>query len=239
MFDLTELESYKEGNRLEVKKALGRDGQGELPRSVWETVSVFANTSGGVIALGVTERKDDGSFFVHGIPMAGKVLDDFWNAALSEDKVSTRFMKDSDATVETVDGKDIVVIRVPWVDRFTRPVYIDNKIFGGWEWAGYGEPSYDVAFGPDRTTLTLPLVSADSTGEDRQKSAEIGRNGDGSAKSAIIAHLSQFGPTKRAELESVTGLGTSRVNDLLRDLIADGVVVAEGATRSRRYRLAE
>ena len=60
MFDLNELKSYKEGNRLEVKKALGRDGQGELPRSVWETVSAFANTAGGVIVLGVTERKEDG-----------------------------------------------------------------------------------------------------------------------------------------------------------------------------------
>ena len=63
------------------------------------------------------EKQEDGSFVVHGIPRAGKVLDDFWNAALSEDKLSARFMRDSDATVETVDGKDIVVIRVPWVDR--------------------------------------------------------------------------------------------------------------------------
>ena len=131
MFDLNELKSYKEGNRLEVKKALGRDGQGELPRSVWETVSAFANTAGGVIVLGVTERKEDGSFVVHGIPRAGKVLDDFWNAALSEDKLSARFMRHSDATVETVDGKDVVVIRVPWVDRHARPVYIDNSSFGG------------------------------------------------------------------------------------------------------------
>lgn len=131
MFDLDELKTYKEGNRLEAKRALGRDGQGELPRSVWETVSAFANTSGGVIVLGVTERKEDGSFVVHGIPEAGKVLDDFWNAALSGKKLSARFLSDADATVETVDGKDVVVIRVPWVDRFTRPVYIDDKIFGG------------------------------------------------------------------------------------------------------------
>ena len=131
MFDLNELKTYREGNRLEAKRALGRDGQGELPRSVWETVSAFANTAGGVIVLGVSERRDDGSFVVHGIPKAEKVLDDFWNAALSEDKLSARFMKDADATVETVEGKDIVVIRVPWVDRYTRPVYIDNSIFGG------------------------------------------------------------------------------------------------------------
>ena len=130
MFDLNELKTYREGNRLEAKKALGRDGQGELPRSVWETVSAFANTAGGIIVLGVSERRD-GSSVVHGIPKAGKVLDDFWNAALSEDKLSARFMKDADATVETVEGKDIVVIRVPWVDRYTRPAYIENSIFGG------------------------------------------------------------------------------------------------------------
>ena len=131
MFDLSELKTYREGNRLEAKKALGRDGQGELPRSVWETLSAFANTAGGVIVLGVTERRDDGSFVVHGIPKVGKVLDDFWSAALSEDKLSARFVKDADATVGTVGGKGIVVTRVPWVDRYTRPVYIDNSIFGG------------------------------------------------------------------------------------------------------------
>ena len=130
MLDLYELRTYREGNRLEAKRALGRDGQGELPASLWETLSAFANTAGGVIVLGVTER-GDGSFEVHGIPKAGKVLDDFWNAALSAKKVSARFLNDSDATVETVDGKDVVVIRVPWVDRHVRPVYIDDNIFGG------------------------------------------------------------------------------------------------------------
>ena len=130
MFDLNELKTYKEGNRLELKRALGRDGQGEIPRSIWETLSAFANTTGGVIVLGVSERKD-GSLDVHGLPNAAKILDDFWNAALSEDKVSARFMKDTDASVEVVDGKSVVVIHVPWVDRYTRPVFIDNKLFGG------------------------------------------------------------------------------------------------------------
>lgn len=34
-----------------------------------------------------------------------------------------------------------------------------DKIFNGWSWAGYAEPSYEVEYGPDRTTLTLPLVA--------------------------------------------------------------------------------
>ena len=48
-----------------------------------------------------------------------------------------------------------------------------DKIFGGWEWAGYAEPSYEVAYGPDRTTLTLPLVSADSSGKEWQRRARF------------------------------------------------------------------
>lgn len=48
-----------------------------------------------------------------------------------------------------------------------------DKIFGDWAWVGYDEPNYDVAFGPDRSTLTLPLVSIgeepSKCGEERQR----------------------------------------------------------------------
>ena len=48
------------------------------------------------------------------------MLDDFWNAALSKDKLSARFLGDEDARVETVDGKDVIVIDVPRVSRLMR-----------------------------------------------------------------------------------------------------------------------
>ena len=122
MVDLHELENLRESNRLEVKAA-----QGGIPRSVWETVSAFANTAGGTILLGVRERADR-SLEVVGLPNASKMLDDFWNAALSKDKVSARFMADDDARIESMDGKEIIVIDVPWVDRHARPVFLDKDI---------------------------------------------------------------------------------------------------------------
>ena len=122
--DLAKFETYKENNRLEAKAA-----QGGLPKSIWETVSAFANTSGGVIVLGAKERKDDALEIV-GLADADKMLDDFWNAALSKDKLSARFLNDEDARIVVVENREIIVIEVPRVSRLMRPVFLNKDILG-------------------------------------------------------------------------------------------------------------
>ncbi len=54
MFRLTETDLWDlaEEVDLEAKKATGRNGRGELPRSFFETCSAMANTNGGIILLG-------------------------------------------------------------------------------------------------------------------------------------------------------------------------------------------
>jgi len=128
--NLSEFEKYRENNRLEAKRAQGRDGAGELPHSMWETLSAFANEAGGVILLGVAEVGSEKRLEAVGLAKANKMLDDFWSAANSKDKLSARFLMDRNARIETVEGKDIIVIDVPRVDRHMRPVYLDKDLLG-------------------------------------------------------------------------------------------------------------
>lgn len=117
-FSLDRLSTYREGNRLEVKSA-----KGGLPASLWESYSAFANSDGGVIVLGVRENKD-GTLSIDGVPDAHKLLKDFWNMVNNRQKISCNILTDSMVSVESLDGKDVMVIRVPRAMRTSRPVYV-------------------------------------------------------------------------------------------------------------------
>lgn len=75
----------KTGENGEVEFKRGRGG---VPGDFWPSYSAFANTDGGVIVLGVSEK--NGERVIEGVENAKKVRAYLWNAASNLDKVSQR-----------------------------------------------------------------------------------------------------------------------------------------------------
>ena len=126
MIELSNLEKYRENQRIEAKEALGG-----LPRSIWETYSAFANTCGGVILLGVTERKKDKALQAVDLPDPQRLIAQFWELVNDTRVVNKNILDRSDITVERIDGKEIVVISVPEAKRVDKPIYIGGNPFAG------------------------------------------------------------------------------------------------------------
>ena len=125
MIDFSRIEKYRENNRIEAKRA-----SGGFPGSVWETYSAFANTLGGIILLGVEERKDKSLHPVE-LPDAEALVDEFWRLVNDPRKVSVNILRRDDVAIECVDGKKIVAITVPRARREDKPIYIDGDFYKG------------------------------------------------------------------------------------------------------------
>ena len=116
-FKLSELEKYREHYQLEVK-----DARGGFPDSFWDTYSSFANTDGGIIILGVKELKD-GTLSVVGLGDIEKTYKDFWNMVNNRQKISSNILTEKSVSKEKIGGKDILVFRIPRVERTARANY--------------------------------------------------------------------------------------------------------------------
>lgn len=125
MFDFRELWKYKENSSIEAKKAVGG-----LPESIWETYSAFANTSGGVILLGVEELADKSLSSVW-IPDADMLIEDFLYRLGDGKTVSADILNSDSIRKEISDGNEIVIITVPKAGRDMRPIYIGSDPYSG------------------------------------------------------------------------------------------------------------
>ena len=125
--------------------------KGGLPGSLWETYSAFANTDGGTIALGVKELSD-GTLDIAGVEAPEKLVKAFWDVINDRKKVSLNILSNGDVSVEVIDGKRIVLIRVPRAERSDRPVFINNDMLGG-TFRRNGEGDYHCPRDEVRTML--------------------------------------------------------------------------------------
>lgn len=115
---------------LECKKA-----QSNLPSSLWDTYSAFANTYGGTILLGVyedTKEKDISKrFTITGVDDADKIRKDLWNTVNSREKVNVNLLHDEDVQTIAIEDKSVIAINVPRAEYNLRPVYINNNPMRG------------------------------------------------------------------------------------------------------------
>lgn len=126
---IDDVELLRESVDLECKLAAGRDGAGALPRDFWPTYSSFANTNGGVVLLGVREKKN--RFFVEGIVNPAKVRKELFDGVNNRQKVSCCLLTDALVSEVVLEGKTIIVVEVPRATRKERPVHLTLNPFDG------------------------------------------------------------------------------------------------------------
>ena len=114
---------------LECKKA-----EGQLPKSVWETYSSFANTVGGTILLGISENLSETNqekrFEVTGVADPKKMKKDLFDT-LNSNKVNRNILTDKDAEIIDYEGRSVLYIHVPQADYRQRPIYINGNMMRG------------------------------------------------------------------------------------------------------------
>ncbi|MQN36010.1 ATP-binding protein [Prevotella copri] len=69
-------------NDIEWEDFEAKEAKSELPKNIWETVSAFANTSGGWIVLGV--KQNGKKFEISGVDNAEKLEQDFLGTLRSQ-----------------------------------------------------------------------------------------------------------------------------------------------------------
>ncbi|MBE6640636.1 MAG: ATP-binding protein [Ruminococcaceae bacterium] len=222
MIDFNKIEKYKENNRIEAKKALGG-----LPHSIWETYSAFANTLGGIILLGVEEYRDK-SFHAVDLPDPQRLIKEFWDIVNNDKRVSSNILSEKDVTVEEIDGKSIVAIRVPRARRGDMPVYIDGNPFLG-SYRRNGEGDYRCT----REEVEKMIAAAN-----RKQNAGDRLTADSIAHvKAIVSYLTEHITATNEEVCRLLSLEPSAAAELLCEMESKGVIVSEGGESSVIYKL--
>jgi len=110
------------------------------------------------------------------------------------------------------------------------------NIFRVWREQGWSAPVIFESFDPDRITLSLVFGKIG----DKKSATKIGNKKsaiNAKTKESIIACLTDYAEAKASVIAECIGLKPSRTRDYLNELIAEGIVVAEGGNKNRVYRL--
>ncbi len=111
------------------------------------------------------------------------------------------------------------------------------NIFRVWHEQGWPAPMITEQLEPERTVLTL------SVGKTADKKPLI-KTADkkpliktATQKAAVIAYLTDHVTGTTADFTNLLGLKSTRIRELLRSMVQEDTIVAEGSNRNRTYRL--
>ncbi|CCI32172.1 AlbA family DNA-binding domain-containing protein [Microcystis sp. T1-4] len=106
-----------------------KSAEGGLPKDIWETLSAFANTDGGYIILGVSEKKP--RLEITGVRNPKNLQQEFWDNHNNRQKLNISICSNSDVEVKKINEYQLLIIHIPRATRTQRPVYINNNPMTG------------------------------------------------------------------------------------------------------------
>ena len=105
------------------------------------------------------------------------------------------------------------------------------SIFRIWEKQKWITPTLTEELSPERITLYLPI------GGDKKSAIKSNSKISSHHKEVIIEYLTAHVSASAAEIGTILELKSSRVRELLSDLLKQGYIVSEGSNRNRIYKL--
>ena len=111
------------------------------------------------------------------------------------------------------------------------------NIFRVWREQGWTAPVISENFDPDRIMLSLAFKKSDDKkvtikSDDKKVTIKSARQ-----KNEIITYLTDHVSAKNTDIAELLGVKSTRVKQLLKELLDEGVVVAEGNNKNRVYKL--
>ncbi|MCK5855320.1 MAG: putative DNA binding domain-containing protein, partial [Sulfurovaceae bacterium] len=154
--DLYEKLDIGESSEVEFKSA-----KGGLPKSLWSSLSAFANTAGGYIILGVEEK--GGVFELGSLKNSNTMLKQFWDTHNNREKLNNPICKEEDVSVLTIENSLVIIIYVPISLRKERPVYLNGNPY-----KGTYKRSYEGDYGCSKEEVNQMLRDSSSNAQDSE-----------------------------------------------------------------------
>lgn len=111
------------------------------------------------------------------------------------------------------------------------------NIFNVWKKQGWSAPQITEDIEPERITLSLEIQKTSDKKQAIKTSDKKRTTKTAIYRETIISYLTEHITAKNTELSSLMGTSLPRTRAILSEMVAEGIIVAEGENRNRVYKL--